>query len=592
MGEVLRSRFTDFRIEHLHDSIAELAAAFDREEFGGHSRKSFGALAVYVAGNRKWARTAEFFRGLQISYPIRLIIIGQGGEFGFPATPQLRVTCAIPTPGREPFCVEEILLPVEPETAGTLNDISSLSDSDLPLFFLPAAHVPEAIYDGLRGRAEALIIPLAGMLASGREAAMRDSFIAARGFRKVIDLRWPAALAAGRRISQGNLFPVSDDMEVHYSSGPVGEHTAVLMTALLALMGGESPVSSAVPLEEGYAVFRTDGSALVTRPDPEMPKGQSGIRSLVNSDRQITWETPFDHFHIGGLQSRDVTPVRRRMSLSEAFADVLPAVDKQIPEDVLAEAIEIYSSGSRALSRAIFPEPIQAAIACAGDLRATIGCAIRKRGIANIALSGGDTPKLLYAALCEQWGSGIPWEKVHLYFSDERMVPPDHARSNYLLAKIDLIEPLGIKAENIHRIIGEAVNLEEESSRFEREITLFVSAEKAGLPSFDAILLGIGTDGHTASLFPGTDLLAEKSRLVAAAESPTGEKRITMTFPLINAARRVILLACGWNKAAVVKAMGARGQHKADLPVLRLKPRGHLILYMDSAAAGPTETDL
>ena len=150
----------------------------------------------------------------------------------------------------------------------------------------------------------------------------------------------------------------------------------------------------------------------------------------------------------------------------------------------------------------------------------------------TVALSGGSTPKRMFQILAEQFRDQMAWEGIQFFWSDERHVPPDHPESNYRMANEALLSHVPVSAENVHRIHGEEPNAVEAASEYERTI---VAVTKQPLPRLDLIFLGLGTDGHTASIFPGSEALHETKRLVAA---PYVEKfksyRITMTLPLIN----------------------------------------------------------
>lgn len=205
------------------------------------------------------------------------------------------------------------------------------------------------------------------------------------------------------------------------------------------------------------------------------------------------------------------------------------------------------------------------------------------KGEIHIALAGGSTPQRLYRLLAED--EGIDWEGVHLWFGDERPVPPDHDDSNYKMAVESLIRHIPVPESRIHRMRGEdhpAAAADEYEARLERHI----SSRLDGRPVFDLILLGMGDDGHTASLFPGTAALRENRRLVVANEVPQlGTTRITLTYPVLNAARKVLFLVSGAGKAPALAAVVAGG--KDAPPAAGVRPeRGELLWFVDEAAAG------
>jgi 6-phosphogluconolactonase len=165
-----------------------------------------------------------------------------------------------------------------------------------------------------------------------------------------------------------------------------------------------------------------------------------------------------------------------------------------------------------------------------------------------VALAGGNTPRRVYELLAaEQFGPRVRWPQVNLFFGDERCVPPDHPDSNYLMADEALISKVAIPAQNVHRIVGEK-SPSEAASLYEDELKAFFAG--ASWPRFDLVFLGMGEDGHTASLFPGSHALAERSKWVVPTKAPaSGQDRITLTVPVFNHASRVIFLVTGAGKA-------------------------------------------
>jgi 6-phosphogluconolactonase len=210
--------------------------------------------------------------------------------------------------------------------------------------------------------------------------------------------------------------------------------------------------------------------------------------------------------------------------------------------------------------------------------------AATSRGRFSIALSGGSTPGALYRLLAEEPYQGqVPWAEVHLFWGDERCVPPDDPGSNYRLAKETLISRMPIPAGNVHRLRGE-LEPEEAARAYAREVRDFFCGPR---PRFDLVLLGLGEDGHTASLFPGSPALQERERLAVAAEAHYQDRpaqRVTLTLPAINAARQVLFLVAGSAKAGIVQAvLEGPGAH---LPAQMVQPTaGRLTWLLDAAAA-------
>ncbi|HTL94055.1 MAG TPA: 6-phosphogluconolactonase [Gemmatimonadaceae bacterium] len=179
--------------------------------------------------------------------------------------------------------------------------------------------------------------------------------------------------------------------------------------------------------------------------------------------------------------------------------------------------------------------------------------AIRDTGQCSIALSGGKSPQPIYAELADAFRE-IPWTKVHVYFGDERAVPPTDPMSNYGMAKASLLDRVSLPAANVHRMEGERADLAAAAGEYDRLLP----------PAVDVLLLGIGPDGHTASLFPGAPALDERARRVVAADSPfPPPRRLTITPPVIAAARRIAMIVAARDKAGIVQRAleGPRDPH-------------------------------
>jgi 6-phosphogluconolactonase len=196
----------------------------------------------------------------------------------------------------------------------------------------------------------------------------------------------------------------------------------------------------------------------------------------------------------------------------------------------------------------------------------------------TVALSGGSTPKRMFEMLV---GQSVRWEGLQFFWSDERHVPPDHPESNYRMANEALLSHVPVLAENVHRIHSENPSAADAAADYQQTI---IAVTKQPLPRLDLIFLGLGTDGHTASIFPGSEVLHETKRLVAA---PYVEKfnsyRITMTLLLLNNGTTVVFLVSGAEKAQIVKEV-LEGENK--YPAQAVKPtHGELIWMLDEAAA-------
>jgi 6-phosphogluconolactonase len=225
--------------------------------------------------------------------------------------------------------------------------------------------------------------------------------------------------------------------------------------------------------------------------------------------------------------------------------------------------------------------------AAAGQLRHTLAEAIALRGAAWIALAGGRTPRAIYERLAAGGAPAIDWARVHVAFGDERLVPPDHADSNYAMARAALLARVPVPAAQIHRIEGERADAADAAAAYAATLTRAFALAAGAWPVFDVVLLGVGADGHTASLFPGTPALAVTDRLAAPARAPSAPAdRVTLTFPVLNAARAVTLLVSGADKADAVARAFDEAVPIAACPVRGVRPTaGVLTWHLDAAAA-------
>jgi 6-phosphogluconolactonase len=239
----------------------------------------------------------------------------------------------------------------------------------------------------------------------------------------------------------------------------------------------------------------------------------------------------------------------------------------------------------------IYPDSAALARAAAERIVSLAGEAIGARGRFSMGLSGGSTPRALYTLLASnEVAPRIDWAHVHVFWGDERCVPPDDSESNYRMARETLLDHVPLPESNIHRMLGEidpaqaAADYEQVLRPFFRQST---GPKNLPQPRFDLLLLGMGEDGHTASLFPGTAALHELSRWVVENHvEKLGAWRITLTAPAINAAATVIFLVSGGAKAAILRAV-LKGPHQPEkYPSQLVKPEnGDLIWMVDTAAA-------
>lgn len=236
--------------------------------------------------------------------------------------------------------------------------------------------------------------------------------------------------------------------------------------------------------------------------------------------------------------------------------------------------IRVFPDGD-ALSRAAFEE-----------LMLTLRDAISARSRFAIALSGGHTPAKLYAlwAHAEEYGVRTPWERVHLFWGDERYVPHDDPLSNYRMTRETLIERVPIPSSNVHPFPTELPQPESVAEAYESELRKFFGSEP---PAFDLQLLGLGGEGHTASLFPGSPALEEKQRWVAAVEVPAKpSRRLTVTPVVLNCGRNTFFLVAGADKRKILAALRNEPDTGASqYPAAMVRPRRPPVWFLDQAAA-------
>ena len=215
--------------------------------------------------------------------------------------------------------------------------------------------------------------------------------------------------------------------------------------------------------------------------------------------------------------------------------------------------------------------------------------AVANRGRARIAISGGSTPKAAFQLLADPgqpWLKRMPWEKLDIYWVDERTVPPDHPDSNYRMTREAMLDRVPLKPEQVHRMEGE-LEPEVAAARYESLLRNTFRLEGAETPRFDLIALGMGDDGHTASIFPHTEAIHELGHLVTANRVPQKDTwRITLTWPVINQGSSVFFLIAGKNKAELVREVFTGPRDPERLPSQLIWPSsGILTLILDKDAA-------
>jgi 6-phosphogluconolactonase len=237
----------------------------------------------------------------------------------------------------------------------------------------------------------------------------------------------------------------------------------------------------------------------------------------------------------------------------------------------------------------VFPDLDLATAALARHLRAVARQAVRERGRFEIVLSGGQTPVPLYRRLARRAGGGWPWESTEVYFADERCVPPDHPDSNFRSAWETLLSLVPIPRRQVHRIRGELADPAEAARRYARLLGPMPGRDGPNAPRFDLVLLGIGPDGHTASVFPGSAAARERRRPVVAVTAPARPPvvpRITLTLGTLSSAREVCFLVAGADKAtALARTLRSAPDSDPRYPARRILPAGPTLWFVDRAAA-------
>ncbi len=230
----------------------------------------------------------------------------------------------------------------------------------------------------------------------------------------------------------------------------------------------------------------------------------------------------------------------------------------------------------------VYPDSVHLMRAAAEVVTAAGQAAIAAQRRFNLVLAGGETPAALYSLLAaDPYAARLDWEAVHVFWGDERCVPPHHPESNYRMARETLLDHVPIPPHNIHRMRGEDDPVQA-ALVYQDELR----AHFNGPPRFDLVLLGMGADGHTASLFPGAPALAERVRLaVAVFATHRGSWRVTLTYPALNAAALAVFLVSGSGKAETLRAVLEGPQRPADLPAQAVRPTSGRLLWLADADA-------
>jgi len=232
----------------------------------------------------------------------------------------------------------------------------------------------------------------------------------------------------------------------------------------------------------------------------------------------------------------------------------------------------------------VLNSPAELFRAAAEEFSKRAEAAVQHHGNFTVALSGGSTPRGLNEVLAGSDFASLPWDKILFFWGDERHVPPDHGDSNYRMSQESLLSKVPVRQQNIFRIRAEDPDATRAAVDYERVITRIFGLQQGEFPRFDLILLGIGTEGHTASLFPGSAAMGEEVRLVVSNwVEKLQTERITLTFPVLNHAACVMFLASGREKADIVQKI--LGDSTEVLPAKMVQPfDGDLVWFLDKAA--------
>jgi 6-phosphogluconolactonase len=235
----------------------------------------------------------------------------------------------------------------------------------------------------------------------------------------------------------------------------------------------------------------------------------------------------------------------------------------------------------------IFPDDEALARAAAEAFVAAAGAAVQARGAFHVALAGGSTPRRLHTLLAgPAFRDRVDWARVHIWFGDERCVPPEHPDSNYGMAKATLLDRVPIPALQVHPMRVSLRRLWHSAAEYAQTLAAAAPRDATGLPRLDLVLLGMGSDGHTASLFPGTCGLHAERPAAPVYVPRLGSWRLTLTFPVLNAAREVLFVVSGADKAEAAWRVLRETPGPQSPPAQRVRPlHGRQLWYLDSAAA-------
>lgn len=237
------------------------------------------------------------------------------------------------------------------------------------------------------------------------------------------------------------------------------------------------------------------------------------------------------------------------------------------------------------LDTRVYPDLDALSRAAVEEVLRVVANSVPAHGRCAIALSGGHTPARMYALWAAEYNAQTPWDKVHLFWGDERFVPQHDPQSNYRMARETFLARVQIPAGNVHPVPTNFSQPQLAAQAYEAELRKFF---RSAPPAFDVQLLGLGGEGHTASLFPGSPALDEKQRWVVAVHAPAEPPdRLTLTPVVLNCGRNTFFLVAGENKREILAALRSEPESKlSEYPAARIRPSGRVLWFLDQAAAG------
>lgn len=551
-----------------------------------------------------------------VEHPARIFLVSVDRQSPIPSLEAwVSARCTLPVPGGQQVCCEQVTLKARSTDAAKIPSVvTSLLVPDVPTVLLWKAKVDDhdAVLQGLVGISDRVLVdssethnPVA-VLPAWHRFIMQHEGMATFG-----DLAW-THLTAWRGLMAQVFQPEHvrqhlanlSEVTIMYSSTDVPRHSGLSQSfLLLGWLSSALRWSSMRPIGQAgsgeyRAQARLDEKAVALRvlPAPAGSGRPGGVESaMLRSDAGLDLQLSAlaggscirvvktlnghltDEVHAIADQSeaelvaRELELLGRDTHYERSFA-ALVALMKQAPK--VTPRLVVYDS-MRDLARG-----------AAERIRDLLQHAIGARGIASFVLAGGGTPRSVYENLASAaLRATIDWRKVHLFWGDERCVPPYMPESNYHMANTTLLKEISIPPSNIHRIRAE-LPPDEAASTYEAEIRGLFRLDEGQLPEFDVMLLGLGDDGHTASLFPGTTALEEENRLVVSTYvDKLKTSRITITLPVINRAQTVVFLVSGRQKSSILREVleDASGRH----PVERVQPASGEMLWLtdrDSAS--------